>query len=752
MAKKTICRLAVVWFLASLIPVLSGGSPLLAGTISSPAAGEKLYGSERPRQSEMSPADTLPAPTRRTAASQSNRTSPSDTVVYPSPIEIIITAPRMAIPLRENQAATSIVGEEVLARMPKTIAVDEALRTVPGVKIDNQAGGERVHMSIRGQGILSEHGLRGIRAMLDGIPLNDPTGFTPDLYDVDWATAQRVEILRGPAASLYGGSASAGVLNVLTQNGGNSPLQGDASVGYGSFGFWKALGQFGATVDQVNYRTSFSRLMGDGYRDHTKYWANNFYGKLTWAPSSILTLTPILGWTDFFNENAEGLNLRQASEDPYQANPDAGPKNEYIQTSRFTAGTSARLELSENHELSSVFFVKRTVFGESVPSSVAHRTMVAPGFSLQYTLHHGEGFVHNHLSAGTDLQWQSIDQYKHPNLGFAQEGYNFIAQDAIDQRGAGVFLLDRMELGDQVGLTFCLRNDQIHNASADLLRLGGVDLSGDADFAKTTGRIGLTYSPTTTTNFYANWGQGFLPPATEELSANPDAQGGFNRHLAAAASQSEEIGFRGMFGDELFTDLTLFAMTTTDDFDRYRIPSRPLETFYQNSGSTRRFGAELYTKWAPVKLLSVQLAYTYSNFRYTMTDNPRIIMDDPAIFKYIEEGNWLPNSPQHQLTIDVAYDPLPDLTVGAGTQALSRSFIDGANLYAESVPGYALVDARIEYRLTLAGTRSTLTVSGRNLFDRQYIAFTEPDPGGNSYQPGPTREFFVGIRIGLGGM
>jgi hypothetical protein len=38
----------------------------------------------------------------------------------------------------------------------------------------------------------------------------------------------------------------------------------------------------------------------------------------------------------------------------------------------------------------------------------------------------------------------------------------------------------------------------------------------------------------------------------------------------------------------------------------------------------------------------------------------------------------------------------------------------------------------------------------RNLLGTEYIAFTEPDPDGNSYQPGPTRELFVGIRVKVG--
>jgi outer membrane receptor protein involved in Fe transport len=42
---------------------------------------------------------------------------------------------------------------------------------------------------------------------------------------------------------------------------------------------------------------------------------------------------------------------------------------------------------------------------------------------------------------------------------------------------------------------------------------------------------------------------------------------------------------------------------------------------------------------------------------------------------------------------------------------------------------------------------STLFVAGRNLTAKRYIAFTEPDPDGNSYQPGPGREIFGGLQF-----
>ena len=56
----------------------------------------------------------------------------------PASAEVVVTAPRMEIPLQENPGATSVVGAETIQEtMSKSIAADEALKLVPGVKVDN---------------------------------------------------------------------------------------------------------------------------------------------------------------------------------------------------------------------------------------------------------------------------------------------------------------------------------------------------------------------------------------------------------------------------------------------------------------------------------------------------------------------------------------------------------------------------------------------------------------------------------------
>jgi iron complex outermembrane receptor protein len=468
-------------------------------------------------------------------------------------MEVFVTAPRLEVPLKDTPAATAVVGEPVLRTIPRGIGAEEALRSVPGVKVDNQADGERVHLSIRGQGLLTERGIRGITVLLDGLPLNDPTGFAPDLFDVDWSAVERVEVFRGVASALYGGGSAGGIINIVTRDGAKEPIAGQASLSLGQYNFWKPFAEAGGTTGNLNYRVSASLNNGDGYRLHTAFDAYNLYGKFRYAASPSTQLTAIVAGTHFFNQNAEGLNLNWTPQELGQdvvwarmANPDALTYNEYQQTDRITTGLTGRTRLAANQDLSYAAYYRRTAWRESVPSSVQHRTYGTPGFNAQYTLHTPVFRLPNHLTLGTDVSFQSIDDYRHPNLGNAVEGTDLLSQQTIGQRGIGLYALDRLELTPQVSATISVRSDNIRNELTDLLKAGGVDLSGVASFAKVTGRAGAVWNPRHDVGLYAAVGQGFLPPATEELANNPDGMGGFNMNLVPATSLGEEFGVRGI--------------------------------------------------------------------------------------------------------------------------------------------------------------------------------------------------------------
>ena len=650
--------------------------------------------------------------------------------------ELVVSVPRIEIPLQFNPAATTVVGKTDLAAMPRAVAADEALKLVPGVKVDNQLNGEKVHLSIRGQGLLTERGIRGVKVLLDGLPLNDPTGFAPDLYDIDWATVDGVEVLRGPVSSLYGGGASGGILSIETRDGGGNPLGGEVRLTGGSNGFWKVLTEAGGTTETgLDYRVSASRTWGDGYRDHSAFDATNLYSKVGLFDGPSGRVTAIVAGTDYFTENPEGLNIDQVEEDPTQANPDAGVFNELQQTRRGTVGVVSEWRLTDDQSLQVTGVFRHSQWREAVPSTVQHRTFDSPGVLVQYNLRGTVAGLDNELSVGIDLDSQKIDEIRRPNLGGAREGDLVVADQKIDQKAWGLWAQDRLQLGDDVSLLLGVRRDDISNELEDRLMAGGVDRSGDASFAETTGRLGLAWSPSAELGLYTSWGTGFMPPATEELANNPENPGGFNPDLVPATSTGVEVGARGELSRRFAYDVAVFRLATTDDFGRYRIPERPLETFYRNAGDSTRWGVETLLDWVALDVLSVRLAYTYSHFTY----------DQVSVGGEDIDGTWLPNAPKHQAYLDIAGRLGYGLTAGASAEWVASWYIDATN--ATSVDGYTLVSARLGYRFHTGSWSGEVQLSGRNLTDEMYIAFTEPDPDGNSYQPGPGREGFLGVVI-----
>lgn len=652
--------------------------------------------------------------------------------------EVVVSATRIGVPVAENPSAASVVTEKQLDVLPRSVGAEEALRLVPGVKVDNQADGERVHLSIRGQGLLTERGVRGIKVLLDGIPLNDPSGFAPDLFDIDWANVQRIEVIRGPASALYGSGSAGGVINITTKDGGQGLVSGEGFLTTGSKNFYKEQVAAGGTAGPWNYQASASRTYGDGYRVHTHFNALNLYGKVQWNPLPALRIKAIVAGTTYFNENAEGLNLDQLQKDPTQPNPDALTYNEFQRTRRMTLGLVGQYQLSTRQDIEVMLYQRGTWWKESVPSSLQDRGYYSPGASAQYNLRLGWGILRNHFSAGGDADFQWIGDQRHPNLGDGVPGPGLQSDQKISQNGLGAFALDRVQIGHAFGVFLGIRYDRIHNQLSDHLQAGGVDLSGSANFSKTTARVGASWNPRPAVGVYANWSQGFLPPATEELANNPDAMGGFNQHLVPATSMGQEVGVRGALRKQLWYDLTLFHLTTDNDFGRYRVTSRPLETFYENAGSSRRYGAEAALAWYPTDQISFEGAYTYSNFKFTNIQ---------SLFGNFS-NTFMPNSPKHQVAANAQYILARHFVLGVGADLVSQWYVDQGNL--TTAAGYALLHLRAAYRWKAAGYAGELFAAGNLLLSKEYVAFSEPDPDGNSFHPGPKREVFVGARVKFG--
>jgi iron complex outermembrane recepter protein len=690
-----------------------------------------------------------------------SKTTKDDSTKVTNLNEVVISAMRTKVPMTEIPSSISVVSGNQLTTFNKTIAADEVFRLAPGVRIDNGTGGSRVHFYIRGQGVLTESGFRGIGVLVDGIPVNDPGGFAPDLYDVDWVTVKDVEVVKGLAASLYGSGSTGGVVNILTTDGGKKPVNSLFYASAGSYGFWKVLGQVDGTEKNINYRVSYSHTQGHGYREHQAFMGDIFNEKLNWTPSNRVRITQILSYTGYFNQNSEGINLgRYDTVGPRAANTDAVPYNEFHKTQRLTGALLGTFSIHDNQSIQAKVFMRMNNYRETSNNGDDYKPFINPGLSAQYNLNFGNNKLRNLVSIGVDWESKTMTEHmfgvdKDPDREDDYFGESCIDKDTIlinqiiKQRNAGIFLIDKFDIGKKLSITLNARYDNVYNELINNVPLPDsvVQPSGNRTFDSPSFRFGLAYTVADFLNIYANYGTGFLVPTEDELYNNPAHYGGFNETIDPSFSNGFEIGARGEVGKRLYYNVDGFLVNSDNEFYRYSIPGRGNNTaFYGNMGGSRRYGIETFVSWSPLDFLHLNAAYAYSHFQYTSPDSMN--------------GHWIPQCPQHVLTAEVGFDFLKHFNLTLSTQYQSKWYIqtdDSIYLqYTENgikrnswVDGFNIYSANLSYHFHLGGLDGEVSLYVKNLFDEHYFGFTEPNngPDYNSYQPAPGREFFGSLKL-----
>lgn len=170
---------------------------------------------------------------------------------------VLVTATGAAQSVDEISKATSLLsGEDIDARDEYSLA--EALRAVPGVLVSN-GGGPGQNSSIRIRGLRPD----ATAILVDGLRFRDASTTQSDassfISTMNFAGADRVEVLRGSGSSLYGTNAVGGVINVISQEGG-APLHGQLIAEVGNLGLYRGKGSVGGGLFNNRLRFAGSLL------------------------------------------------------------------------------------------------------------------------------------------------------------------------------------------------------------------------------------------------------------------------------------------------------------------------------------------------------------------------------------------------------------------------------------------------------------------------------------------------------------
>jgi iron complex outermembrane receptor protein len=215
---------------------------------------------------------------------------------------VVVTAAGAPQKLVEISKAVSTVSEEEL-RNRDEYALSDTLRTVPGVVITN-GGGPGQNTSMRIRGLRSD----AAAVLVDGLRFRDATTTQGDsssfMSTLNIVDPDHIEVLRGSASSLYGTNAVAGVVNVVTQDGG-APLHGDWQAEGGSLGMFRTrvtLGG-GALGDRLKFSAGLLHLnVLNGIDGHDANRSTGGQGFVRYDLGPAISLTGRLWGSDDFVE------------------------------------------------------------------------------------------------------------------------------------------------------------------------------------------------------------------------------------------------------------------------------------------------------------------------------------------------------------------------------------------------------------------------------------------------------------------
>ncbi len=603
-------------------------------------------------------------------------------------------------------SVTVIEGQEL--RQRGVTRVLDALREVPGVSI----------VQVGSFGALSSLFMRGgesdyVQVLMDGVQLNQPGG-SFDFSGLTTESIERIEVLRGPASSLYGSDAMGGVIHIITRSGSGA-LRGSVAFRTGSFGRKDWTGDLTGGGERLSYGFSLSRHETDGILEFNNQFENTVLsGSVRFAPDerTLVELSSRFGGREYhFPTDFAGNVVDQ---------------NAFSFSDEVSLGLRVHRRVSDHVEL------ETTISGYDVDGGIDDRVD-----SLADTL----GFFA--LSSLDVLRRTKVDVKSHMRLGttsLATVGVEFGRQA---QRS---FSESQGQFGPSSSQSEHQRWNRaayghIVTSSGPISFNAGGRLDDNERFGRSTSwQAAASFSYGSSGRIRAAAGRGIKEPTFFENFATGFARG--NPELDPERSSSWEIGFeQGILGRAFSVSATYFDQVFEDLIQYTFSPPDPSDANFFNVARANARGVE-WGATARVGEFTVSVDATWLDTEVVDSG-----FDEGPGATFVE-GEALMRRPRTTLAGAASYQ-IGDRAV------LNASFLrlgDRADRDFSTFPAtpvtlheYSVFDLGAEVTVVEAEgglPGFALTVRGENLFDASYeeaFGFTAPGRG-----------LYVGGRLTLG--
>ncbi|WP_314386535.1 TonB-dependent siderophore receptor [Pseudomonas brenneri] len=623
------------------------------------------------------------------------------------------TATRTATPVRYVPQAIDSVKTENL-RAYGTNDLGQALSGIPNVS----SGADTRFDSLR---------IRGFEASsdfyLDGI--RDDSQYVRDLHNIE-----RIDVLKGPAAVLYGRGGQGGIVNrvsKLPQAGRASSIEAQGGTN-GTRSLYTDLSA--DPTDNISLRLNMGNEDTDSFRD------NISGNRKLFAPSMSWQLTPQLNWLVQYEysryDRTPDRGIPGVRGRPADVSRDTtyGDPRDYIDDTTQSLRSKLAYELNDSWQLRhtlGVFkldsdFDNTYLTGYDAKTNTVGRQRWQQDLTTRNVFNNVElegGFntfgLEHRLLTGIELGSQRRDpklststavkdggqavpslDLKHPNRHLSHTGPMFVSSNNhTEVESQGLYVQDQLRLNDQWQVLAGLRYDRFEVDTTSKV----TNARQKVDSHNTSPRLGVVWTPVENHSFYASWSKTFSPTGGGLIGITPNAAGNAN-DLSPELTKQKEIGVKSdWLDDRLSTTLAVYELELYNR--RTRDPENPLVTLL--SGVQRSRGIELTTTGKIVGNWYVRGGVG--------VQDAKVVKDNNGF-----EGKRISDVAKRNASLFVTWKPEMGWYAETGLTLVGERYADNANTVV--LPGYGRWDALAGFRHKEWDVKAALN----NISDKTYYA------------------------------
>jgi catecholate siderophore receptor len=645
---------------------------------------------------------------------------------------VVSTATKTATPLLQIPQTIDIVDSQTL-RTQAALSMQDAMRNVAAVNV-NLGEGRRDQFLIRGFNAQYD-------ALVDGVR-------DDGLYYRDLATIDRIEVLKGPAAALFGRGSSGGVINRIVKAPLLESSVGEFAVTAGSLG----VRRFSADLGRHSQSNHWAFRVVAAGEDSTSFRDSYFLRRgvvapsLLWSSDRTSILTQIEHLRDHRLPDRGIPSVNGAPADVRLGQGYGDPDGDSIDTTVSSATTRFERRFGAAIVLRDVVKIASydSTFSNTAPIGTR---LVADGWRVQrqqYNVDQSQQNLFNQTEvivpaqfaatthqvvAGMELGTQTRRQERYNGTAtdvmliapvLSQPRYATVAstRNVFDGGVAGIYVQDQVGFGERWKVVAGVRGDHFRQRLDDLTP-ANVDLARlDVNWSP---RAGVVYELTHHTSVYGSVSRSFQPSG-EGLSLAVNAA-----ELRPESSRNIEAGAKAeLFDGRASASAALFRLDrrnikTTDPID----PTKLVLV-----GQQRSDGVELTFDGRVSDRLTARVAYAWLDAAVLRSNT---VTSGVAI-----EGNRPGLVPRHSGSVWVGYRVTGHWSFGAGATANGDRFTSNDNLVR--LPGFVRVDGSVSYRVKAW----ELALNARNVLNQRYY-----ETAATNFQiaPGVPRELVLTLRV-----